>query len=341
MPIPTPIPNESENEFMSRCIEFVINEGTPEAQAIAICTRQWEENKMIECKSLNKSFATKKEMFKELVANKKILIAQKKAEMKRADGIMHYKVNDKLATKADISQIDLTNTNALNVKAIINTTNIMDSHDDVHIPGLWTKSLQENKNIMHLQEHNMSFKNIISSNEDLHAYTKFYNWTDLGYDFQGQTQALEFDSNVKKTRNQYMFEQYANNYVTNHSVGMRYVKIFLAVNDPDYPEEFEVWERYINSVVNADLANEKGYFYAVTEAKIIEGSAVPLGSNNITPTRSVTPKEETELEKQIKELKEIINNIKEPQKEPVTSTQIDSTQKGIDFLENVIINLNK
>jgi hypothetical protein len=282
-----------------------------------------------------------KEKIDFLVKNKDLLIAQKKAEMKRADGVFYYKVNDILKTdKADVSQIDLINTNALSVKAIINTTNVMDSHDDVHIPGLWTKSLQENKNIMHLQEHNMAFDSIISSKEDLQVYTKFYDWKDLGYDFEGQTQALEFLSNVKKTRNEFMFNQYANNYVDSHSVGMRYVKIFLAVSDPAHSYEFEIWERYIDSIVNRELPIELGYFYAVTEAKVIEGSAVPLGSNHITPTRSVTPKL-TQLEKELKELKNIINVLKEPQQEPVTSTQIDSTQKEIDFLKNVINNLKK
>jgi len=288
-------------------------------------------------------YKNKKELFNFLIENKDILIAQKKAEMKRADGILYYKLNDAIVDKSDISQIDLTNTNALNVKAIINTTNIMDSHDDVHIPGLWTKSLQENKNIMHLQEHDMSFKSIIASNEDLVAYTKYYNWTDLGYDYKGQTQALEFESNVKKSRNEYMFKQYANNYVKNHSVGMRYIKIFLAVNDAEYPDENEVWNRYINSIVNAELAIEKGYYFAVTEAGVIEGSAVPLGSNHVTPTRSVTPKInqlQTELETQVSELKKIINILKEPQQEPGMSTQISSTQKEIDFLKNVINNLN-
>lgn len=294
------------------------------------------------------TFKTKKETVKFLVENKDLIIAQKKAVMKKADAVFHFKVNDTVmdANKADISQIDLTNTNALNVKAIINTTNIMDSHDDVHIPGLWTKSLQENQNIMHLQEHNLAFKYIISSKEDLSAYTKYYNWTDLGYNYSGQTQALEFDSNVKKSRNEFMFKQYANNYVDNHSVGMRYVKVFLAVNDPEYPEEFEVWNRYANSVVNLELAIEKGYFYAVTEAKIIEGSAVPIGSNHITPTRSVTPKIEeietklSEQEEEIKTLKEILNKI-EPLIEPGKSTLIDNSTQDLDILKILSNKLNK
>jgi hypothetical protein len=73
--------------------------------------------------------------------------------------------------------------------------------------------------------------------------------------------------------------------VKNHSVGMQYVKLFLAVNDERYEEEFKVWEKYINLAVNKEVAIEYGYFWAVTEAKVIEGSAVPIGSNTYTPTQ--------------------------------------------------------
>ena len=336
MPIPTPTPDETENEFMSRCIEFLINEGTPQEQAIAICSQNWEERKMIHCKALNKDFSSKKEMYKELVENKDVLIAQKKAQIKKADGFIYFKVNDALKSinKSDVSQIDLINTNAVTVKAIINTTNVMDSHEDVHIPGIWNKTLQEAKYIMHLQEHVMAFDHIIADGADLEAYTKYYDWKDLGYDFEGQTQALEFNSNVKKNRNEFMFNQYANGHVRNHSVGMQYVKIFLAVKDPDYPYEFEIWERYIDSIVNREKAEELGYFYAVTEAKIIEGSAVPLGSNHITPTWSVNPKSqiETELEETKEILKQLIKKL-EPQ-EPGLSTQ-KSTYNNIDFLRQL------
>ena len=39
------------------------------------------------------------------------------------------------------------------VKAIINTTGLIDSHQDLHIPGIWNKSVKENKSILHVQEH--------------------------------------------------------------------------------------------------------------------------------------------------------------------------------------------
>lgn len=44
MPIPKPNNNETRNEFMERCITFLINEGRNNEQAIAICSTQWAEN---------------------------------------------------------------------------------------------------------------------------------------------------------------------------------------------------------------------------------------------------------------------------------------------------------
>jgi trehalose/maltose hydrolase-like predicted phosphorylase len=38
----------------------------------------------------------------------------------------------------------------------------MDSHSDVHIPGIWNKSLKDNPIQLHLQEHEMAFANVIS-----------------------------------------------------------------------------------------------------------------------------------------------------------------------------------
>ena len=91
-----------------------------------------------------------------------------------------------------------------------------------------------------------------------------------------------------------MFDQYAKGYVRNHSVGMQYIKMDFAVNDERYEKEKQVWDKYIAEVANKDEAERVGYFWVVTEAKIIEGSAVVRGSNYATPTLST--KEETEDE---------------------------------------------
>jgi len=275
-------------------------------------------------------FQTKKELFKFLIENKDILIAQKKAELKKADAITCvYPITDKANVPIDINGKD-----ELKVIVIINTTNIMDSHKDVHLPGIWTKSLQENKMIMHLQEHDMSFDKIISEGEDLKSYAKTYNWNELGFDFKGETQALVFESIVKRDRNPFMFGQYASGFVKNHSVGMHYVKLELAINDEDETKEFTTWNKYYSEIVNKDVADENGYFWAVKEAKVVEGSAVPLGSNYATPTLSTDVNQLAELEEQINYLRELINVINEPQ-EPDKSTQIESTHNSVDFLKSI------
>jgi hypothetical protein len=256
------------------------------------------------------TYKNKKDLFNFLIENKDTLIAQKKASIKHADGFQYFNVINNKSYKA--AKVDNSNDlQEIRVKAVINTTNWMDSHNDVHIPGLWNKSLKENNFIMHIQEHEMQkFDKIISDGADLKAFTANYTFSELGINKLGNTQALIFDSLVKRSRNEYMFNQYAKGYVNNHSVGMQYVKLGLAINDSEEVAEFELWEKYINTIANKEIAENKGFFWVVKEAKIIEGSAVPLGSNTVTPTIEI-----------------------EPQKsEPLKDTQSKSTQSDIEFL---------
>jgi len=238
----------------------------------------------------NMKFATKKELFKFMSDNKDKLIAQKKAVKKEVDCAVAVKPIFVIDPKSSVikqmngSMMDLANLKSLKVVCVINTTNFLDSHMDVHIPGLWTKSLQDNKMIMHLQEHNMQFNKIISDGDNLKAYTKRFKWSELGFSYQGETEALMFDSEILRKRNPYMLEQYANGWVKNHSVGMYYVKTDMAINDEDFPNYYEAWQKYYPMIANPEMADDKGYFYYVLEAKCVEGSAVPIGSNTATPT---------------------------------------------------------
>ncbi|MBE3084926.1 MAG: hypothetical protein IMZ64_01755 [Bacteroidetes bacterium] len=237
----------------------------------------------------NMEFATKKELFKFLSENRDKLIAQKKAVKKEVDcGVI---VNPILvfdaktaAKKAEGQIIDPINLDSLKVVCVINTTNFLDSHMDVHLPGIWNKSILDNKHIMHLQEHNMEFEKIIADGDNLKAYTKRFKWSELGYGYPGETEALMFDSEILRKRNEFMLTQYANGWVKNHSIGMHYVKTDFAINDEDYPNEFEAWKKYYPMIANPEMADERGYFWYVIEAKCVEGSAVPIGSNTATPT---------------------------------------------------------
>jgi len=88
-----------------------------------------------------------------------------------------------------------------------------------------------------------------------------------------------------------------------------------------WAEEKANWDKYYPMVMNKEMADEYGCFWAVTEAKFIEGSAVVLGSNSATPTISVQqektePSEDTQKDNEdsrqsdtidLSEFKEILN----------------------------------
>jgi hypothetical protein len=175
----------------------------------------------------------------------------------------------------------------IQAELVINTTSLMDSHSDVHIKGIWKKSVKEIKKPYLLQEHRMKFDHIIT--DEVTASVKVMTWKELGFKFEGDTEALVFDAIISKNRNEFMFDQYAQGFVKEHSVGMRYVSLELAINSESKydKEEKKVWDKYIDSIANKELAENQGYFWAITQAKIIEGSAVVKGSNFATPTISV------------------------------------------------------
>lgn len=245
---------------------------------------------MIQVKEFpNRSFENNEDLFRSLKENKQLLISKKKSTVKECDSVLltSYIDSEKdLSGVKNESQI-LNDLNKIRVKVIINTTNLMDSHSDVHLKGIWKKSVRESKNLYHIQEHQMTFDKVIS--DKVKVSVESIDWKDLGVDYKGKTEALVFDSIIEKARNPFMFNQYSNGYVKEHSVGMRYIKLELALNseNPHDKEEKEIWDKYIDQVANKEEAIAQGFFWAVQEAKIIEGSAVVKGSNPITPTREV------------------------------------------------------
>lgn len=234
----------------------------------------------------------KADLLKFLVQNKSLLMKEKKSTIKRADAVsagidltskFSVDKSGNLVKAATAGQSLVTDT----AFCVINTTNWYDSHGDVHMPGIWAKSLRDNNVMLHLQEHEMSFAAVIS--DEAKGYTERLAWKDVGLDAQGMTEALIFATPLNG-RNAYMDEQYRKGYVKNHSVGMRYVSLKLCINEPDsdyYKEEYANWVQYAPQVINLSDAESDGFFWAVLDAKIIEGSAVVKGSNIITPTINI------------------------------------------------------
>lgn len=238
------------------------------------------------------SFKNKSEALQWLSVNKDLAIAEKTNTIKHSDVLSYYGDNEEVeipTNKATVTDTD--SIRNLNVKVVINSCGVIDSHMDCHIEGIWKKSLNEKKIWYWLQEHKMAFDHIIadSNANDIKAYTEQVSLRKLGLKGSGNTECLVFEGDLDRSRNEFMFKQYMRGYVHNHSVGMRYIKIFLCVNsgERDWKEEKDNWDKYYPSVINKDVADANGYFWAVTEAKFIEGSAVVIGSNQSTPTLEV------------------------------------------------------
>ncbi len=230
-------------------------------------------------------FANKKELFAYLVTNKKEIAEFKKTVMKFSD-CFGAQPTEKLAFKSvNTHHVDNVESGTIKRTIIGNTYNWMDSHDDVHINGLFAKSINERAaKIWHLHDH--EHKMTAKIGKPTKIYESEITWKELGVNKAGNTMALFMDSEIKQSMNKQMFNSYLDGEVDQHSVGMVYVKMELAINDSDYKEEFATFNKYISDIGNKEKAIEKGFFWAQKEAKLMEISAVLEGSNELTPTVS-------------------------------------------------------
>lgn len=258
-------------------------------------------------------FNEKKELFKHLIENKDKYISQKRALTIPSES---FSSTVEIIKDLNVSKAAPNNLKAdeIFVKVVMNTTNLMDSHSDVHVSGIWNKTLKDNKSFYHLQEHKAEFDKVISDNAK--AYVQTMSWNELGFNYIGTTDALIFESVISEKRNPVMYEQYKNRWVKNHSVGMQYVKLELAINDNESEKEYDFWNKYIPIIANRKDAENQGYFWVIQEAKLMEGSAVVFGSNFATPTQETIEPDNTTLSNKNEPLEnthEIITFIKSKQ----------------------------
>lgn len=241
----------------------------------------------------NRSFESTELAIKELIANKKTLIAAKKSAIKYADAIPFFGLPnpEKSAEKAEAPKLE--DANVILITAVSNACNYYDSHGDVSINGSWNRTAKNQNRGLHLQEHKNQFDKLISDEVSFKVEVK--PWKDLGFDYEGSTECLVMYSKAEKETNPFMFEKYVKGKVKNHSAGLMYVTMDLAVNNSaDWAkDEKELWDKYYPGIVNKDDVDARGYFWAITEQKILENSAVLRGSNPATPTISVEPADST------------------------------------------------
>lgn len=209
-------------------------------------------------------------------ANKAELISSKKSMIKRCDSIVATPKPFK-STEANKAE---TNENGI-YRIVGNSIGFMDSHMDVSISGSFDKSVNERGNrIPMLINHDYNPKSIYAANRGV--MVERVNIRELGYDKDGMTEAVM--AKIEPKYDAKMRELYADGQIKEHSVGIRYVKLELAINDPEEEREYANWLKYYPDVINREVADEAGFFFAVKEQRLEEISAVVFGSNPYTPT---------------------------------------------------------
>jgi len=277
---------------------------------------------MFECKELNKTFATKDELILNLRKYKDDIISFKKAQI--------YKSIDKglgvTAKPIDPLKIS-TQTKGISIDSdyyyiATNTTKILDSHGDVHINGIWTKSVKEQQGKVYLvADHVLQLDKTIARKENIEILLAEIPFALLNKPYSGTTEALIYKVRKDKVINQVAKEWLDSGDSIEASVRMQYVDIEFALNsdNKDDVKYKDNYEKYKSEIANLeDFEDEIDYFWAIKQAKnVLESSLVLFGSNSstgiITNNNKFQPSIDTGLKDNqplISTDTEFINNIK-------------------------------
>jgi hypothetical protein len=248
----------------------------------------------------DKSFTDKMDLIRFMQAKKDELFAIKKATYKTKSTNL---LNSELFEKEFTPKIDDISSDFIKVKSIINTTNVIDSHMDLHLKNIWNKTVKDNPTTYHLQSHKADFEYVISNKAK--QYNEQMNFKDLGLKSDMSMTANINEFVLQRNKMPLMFDAYLNGEVKEHSVGMYYIDLDIAFYDEESQKEMDYFNSVIKQAINPEVAIENGYVWVVSQAAKREGSAVVFGSNSITPTLSVEnyePSKNTRKDEPIEEI---------------------------------------
>lgn len=235
-----------------------------------------------------------KALFDYLIKNKKDIIKSKKKAFHKSGAVVNanpYVISTASKTEVQKSdggiEIQTINEDAevIRVKVVANTAMWFDHDQDVLMPNCWKKSIMENKHLIpHLHDHVFTLEAKVGEVVDI--YSQDIPLVELGIEKEGTTQSLVFVTDIMKSYNPKIFAMYKNNKISQHSIGLMYVNIELAINDEDYDDEYKNWVSNIDNIINKEDAESHGYAWIIREIKLLENSSVLRGSNYLSPTLS-------------------------------------------------------
>lgn len=244
-------------------------------------------------------FTSQKDLFSYLRKNADKIIGQKKALPTVTDNLeFGYSITQPVKTsgKKDSSQQPEMVDGELPVDIIGNMAGWCDSYMDVMIKDNWNKSINDvgasgQKLIYHLKNHGTGYQYTTDSviGRDPVLYTKMIDLSvfPIKTDIK-KAQALMMSSTVMEEYDEKCYYLYRDKQIKQHSIGLQHIKIYLCINSTEEEDTMykENWDKYYPQVINKDKADSRGYFWAVTESRILEVSAVLFGANELTPVAS-------------------------------------------------------
>jgi len=230
----------------------------------------------------NYDFGSKKELFKSLFEKQDLIIDLKKSQV--------YKSCDKgglkiLHSKTLNSEKSIDGAKEGFIYPIISTTRFLDSHKDVHFDGCFNKTIKDQQGkIKYILDHQLNYDSVIAWQKDVKLVKQLIDWSTVGKDFDGQTEALIFEiskDNIKRKDVLLDIENKVEEF--ENSIRMVYHKIVLGMNSDhkEHKKNKTYFDKKIDSIANKDEVLEDGYFWGVEELGIHkEGSLVVAGGSN-------------------------------------------------------------
>lgn len=258
------------------------------------------------------ALADKTATFAYLRKNVSQIIAQKKSLPIKSD-IFDWgclPVNTKSQIKEDGSMLG---PDEIEVNAIANLSGWCDSYMDVMIKDNWNKTISDKAIVYHLKNHEYSTDDIVGKNPELYTKIMPMEYFGIKSDVQ-KAQALMMRSVVPRSYDSKTFLLYQDGQIKQHSIGLRYLQIALCLNssleeDVSYKKS---WDKYYHIVINKDVVDNYGYFFAVIESQILENSAVLFGANTNTGVYSTS---ETKADDESPEIEiPVVETVKESNK---------------------------
>jgi hypothetical protein len=234
----------------------------------------------------NKKFETKEELFKELKSNLDFITDAKKTQIQKSceKGIsVTCKSLDLLKFSDQLKGIKIDD----NFHYIaVNSTLILDSHEDLHLNNIWNKSIKEQQGKNYLViDHELEVDKVVVRKEHIEMFVAKIPFALLGKPYDGDTQALIYKVPKSQVKHATVKEWLESGDDIEASVRMQYVTFVLCMdsNDPDDKTYKENYDLYYPMIANKEDFEYISYFFAIKEAKNVrESSLVIFGSNSTT-----------------------------------------------------------